>query len=311
VQTVFELKKSGRKLSRLIAARTDDVYNAQTDTRPQIAMFFREHHPPACLAPYIRYYWTLQIEAPPGPHSGQGQRFLTEGLEFTFNLAEPIDIETSNGAVRTVAESGLTGPMIRPMRLKPTGAVNLFGICFRPGGSYPFFKIPAHELVDQSPDVSDFWGSDGRKFVDRIHNDCITTEFRIEAVSVYLSNRLGKNLRDDDSINAAIEFIEHLKGRISVDDLARCLGMSCRHLERRFKERIGMTPKQLCRNVRFKHAYKKIEASCRDDWADMALTCGYYDQAHLINEFRYFTGTSPGEYFKPSSPVPDFFTANF
>jgi transcriptional regulator GlxA family with amidase domain len=87
--------------------------------------------------------------------------------------------------------------------------------------------------------------------------------------------------------------------------------MSCRHLERKFKERIGMTPKQLCRNARFKHAYKQIEASQRKKWADMALTCGYYDQAHMINEFRYFTGASPAEFFKPSSPVPDFFTANF
>jgi AraC-like DNA-binding protein len=274
-------------------------------------MFFREHHTPPCLAPYIRSFWTLEAEPPPGPNSSQGQRFLAEGLEFTFNLADPIDIENNNGAVKTMAESGITGPMIRPMRLRPTGAVNLFGICFRPGGSYPFFKIPAHELADQFPDVSDLWGSEGYKFVDRIQNDCLTTQARIEAISVYLLHLLEKKLSDDAAINAAIEVIDCFKGRISVDDLARYLGMSCRHLERKFKERIGMTPKQLCRNTRFKHAYKQIEASDRDNWVDMALTCGYYDQAHLINEFRYFTGTSPAEFFKSSSAVPDFFTANF
>lgn len=253
----------------------------------------------------------MEAEAPPGPHSGQGQRFLTEGLEFTFNLADPIDIENNNGAIKTMAESGITGPMIRPMRLRPTGAVNLFGICFRPGGSYPFFKIPAHEMVDQSPDVSDFWGSEGRNFVDHVHNDCLTTESRIEAISAHLWNLLGKNSRDDAAVNAAIEFIDYFKGRISVHGLARYLGMSCRNLERKFKERIGMTPKQLCRNIRFKHTYKSIEASPRDNWVDLALACGYYDQAHLINEFRYFTGTSPAEFFKPSSLMPDFFTANF
>ncbi len=253
----------------------------------------------------------MEAEALPGPHSGHGQRFLAEGLEFTFNLADPIDIGNCDGAVKTVAGSGITGPMIRPMRLRPTGALNLFGICFRPGGSYPFFKIPAHELVDQSPDVSDLWGSEGHNFVDRIQNDCLSTPSRIEAVSVYLLHLLRRNLKDDAAINAALEVINRLKGRISVEELARCLGMSCRHLERKFKERIGMTPKQLCRSTRFKHAYKQIEASNRQNWVDVALTCGYYDQAHLINEFRYFTGTSPAEYFKSSSPVPDFFTANF
>ena len=207
--------------------------------------------------------------------------------------------------------SGITGPMIRPMRLKPSGTLNLFGICFRPGGGYPFFKIPAHELADQFPDVGDLWGSTGNRFVDRIQNDCLTAESRIEAISVYLLHLLDKNLRDDATVKAAIDVIDCFKGSISIEDLASYLGMSCRHLERRFRERIGMTPKQLCRNTRFKHAYKQIEASHRENWVDMALTCGYYDQAHLINEFRYFTGTSPGEFFKSSSPSPDFFTANF
>ncbi len=253
----------------------------------------------------------MEVVAPPGPHTGQGQRFLTEGLEFTFNLADPIDIENNSGAVKTMIGSGITGPMIRPMRLRPCGDMNLFGICFRPGGSYPFFKIPAHELTDQAPDVSDLWGSEGGRFVDRIQNDCLTTQSRIETVSDYLLHLLHRSLRDDHAINAAIGLIDCLKGCISVDSLARYLGMSCRHLERKFKERIGMTPKQLCRSTRFKYAYKQIEASHRNNWVDMALACGYYDQAHLINEFRYFTGTSPAEFFKSSSPVPDFFTANF
>lgn len=77
------------------------------------------------------------------------------------------------------------------------------------------------------------------------------------------------------------------------------------------KERIGVTPKQLCRNIRFMNVYKNIETSPYIDLADVALSCGYYDQAHLINEFEHFTETSPTEYFKTSSYGPDFFTANF
>ncbi len=72
-----------------------------------------------------------------------------------------------------------------------------------------------------------------------------------------------------------------------------------------------MTPKQLCRNTRFKQVYKLIETSSHHNWADVALTCGYYDQSHLINEFKYFTGSSPEAYFFSSSHGPDFFTANF
>lgn len=272
-------------------------------------MIYREHQPPPCLKPYIRCYWTMEAETPPVTNSGQ--RLLTEGLEFTINLAAPIEIINSDGLAKNMLETGITGPMTRPMRLRSNGPVNLFGICFRPGGGYPFFKTPAYELVNQYPDVGDLWGAEGDSFVERIQNDCLTIKSRIEAINVYLSNLLKKNHRDDTAINAAIEAIEHHKGRITIDQLARYLGMSCRHLERRFKERIGVTPKQLCRNIRFKNVYKNIETSPHVDWADLALSCGYYDQAHLINEFKHFTGTSPDDYFKTSPFGKDFFTANF
>lgn len=272
-------------------------------------MLFQEHEPAPSLRPYIRYYWTLETKTPPVTNSDQ--RVLTEGLEFIFNLAAPIEIVNGDGPAKITSEAGITGPMTRPMRLRSTAPIHLFGICFRPGGGYPFFGAPAHELVDQCPGVGDLWGAEGRRFVGRIQNDCRTTKSRIETIDVYLSDLLEKYSRDDTAINAAMEAIEHAKGRITIDRLARFLGMSCRHLERRFKTRIGVTPKQLCRNIRFKHVYKRIETSPHINWADLALSCGYYDQAHLINEFKYFTGASPAKYFETSSCDPDFFTANF
>lgn len=272
-------------------------------------MFYQEHNVPTQLAPYIRCYWTLKTQVPKGLNTSQ--RFLSEGLEFTFNMAEPVDIENSHGAAKTITAAGITGPMIQPMRLKPTGDINLLGICFKPGGNYPFFKIPAHELTDQYPEVQDFWGSEGIRFVDHVHNDLLSTESRIKAISGYLSGLLGKNPKDDITISSAIEFIKYYKGIISVDELARYLSISCRHLERKFRERIGISPKQICRNIRFKHTYKKIKASRGHNWVDMALSCGYYDQAHLINDFKDFTGTTPTEHFNSTDVRPDFFTANF
>jgi AraC-like DNA-binding protein len=63
--------------------------------------------------------------------------------------------------------------------------------------------------------------------------------------------------------------------------------------------------------MRFKQVYKLIETSTDSSWADVAVACGYYDQSHLINEFRHFTGSSPDAYFFSPSQGPDFFTANF
>jgi AraC-like DNA-binding protein len=272
-------------------------------------MLFQEHQPPLCLKPYVRYYWTLKLKSPPVSHASQ--RLLAESFEFIFNLAAPIEFINCDGQIKRISTTGITGPMSLPMRMSSTGPLNLFGICFQPGGGYPFFKYPAHELVNQYPDVDDLWGPKGREFVASIQNDCQTTKSCIEAVNAYLINRLESNLRDDSVAQEAIETIEKYKGLITVEQLSHHLGLSRRHLTRKFKERIGMTPKQLCRNIRFKQVYKLIETASYNSWADVAVTCGYYDQSHLINEFKYFTGSSPDAYFFSSLHGPDFFTANF
>lgn len=272
-------------------------------------MLFREHPPPFCLKPYVRYYWTLQLDLLAVSHASQ--RLLAEGFEFIFNLAAPIEFINCDGEIKRISETGITGPMSRPMRMRSTGTIHLFGICFQPGGGYPFFKYPAHELVNQYPDVDDLWGRRGREFVAHIQNDCQSAQSCIDAVNAYLINRLESNRRDDIITQKAIETIEICKGRITIEQLACYLGLSRRHLTRKFKERIGMTPKQLCRNIRFKQVYKLIETSSHNTWADVAVTCGYYDQSHLIHEFKYFTGSSPEAYFFSSPHGPDFFTANF
>lgn len=272
-------------------------------------MLFREFQPPSCLKPYVRYYWILQLNPFPALHSGT--RLLTESFELTFNLAAPVEIVNCEGRIKSITATGITGPMSRPMRLRSNGPVDLFGVCFRPGGGYPFFRYPTHELLNQYPDVDDLWGAGGREFVEHIQNDCPTTQSRIEAVNAYLINRLKFNHRDNLVTQKAIETIESCKGSVTIDQLARHLGLSCRQLTRIFRERIGMTPKQLCRNTRFKQVYKVIENSSHHHWAEVALDCGYYDQSHFINEFKHFTGSSPDAYFYSSPHGPDFFTANF
>jgi len=272
-------------------------------------MLFQEHQPPLRLKPYVRYYWTLQLNSLPVLPSSQ--RLLTESFEFILNMAAPVEIINCDGHIKRICATGITGPMSRPMRMRLTGPLHLFGICFRPGGGYPFFKYPAHELVNQSVYPGDLLRTRERSFVDHIQDDCPTTQSRIEAVNTYLINRLESNHRDDDVTLKAIEIIESCKGHISIGQLARYLGLSHRHLTRKFKERIGMTPKQLCRNIRFKQVYKFMETSSHHNWADVALAFGYYDQSHFINEFKYFTGKSPDAYFFSALHSPDFFTANF
>jgi transcriptional regulator GlxA family with amidase domain len=91
-------------------------------------------------------------------------------------------------------------------------------------------------------------------------------------------------------------YIVRRSGQIRVDDLAFDAAMSARHLRRLFLEQMGLTPKHFCRVIRFRHSLPRLRSSVRGDWTKVALDCGYYDQAHFINEFREFSGYTPGEF---------------
>ncbi len=274
-------------------------------------MHYHEHEPHKHLKTYIKCYWSLKVAE--NLPSNDGQKVLTDGMEFIFNLAAPCEVLENGSILSTVGNTGITGPRTVPMKLRPTGPLEMFGICFLPGGSYPFFSIPLHELTNQYADVDSLWGAKGSSFVDRIINTCFTTKEKIVELDKYLLNILEKNRNDDIAIDTALRGIQGYKGQVTVEHLAQHTGLSCRQLERKFKERVGISPKQLSRSLRFKNIFKYLERSPYETWTSVALACGYYDQAHMIRDFKHYTGLSPVAYFnhQPEIGMERFFTGNF
>ncbi|MBF0550716.1 MAG: AraC family transcriptional regulator [Deltaproteobacteria bacterium] len=272
-------------------------------------MLYQEHPPHPGLKNYIKCYWTLSIPESGSPH--EGQYFLAEGLEFSFNLADPIEFAAHAPESATVRRSCIWGPMTQPMRIKPTNRVEIFGVCFRPGGAYPFFFCPAAELVNASAGIDDLWGAPGLGLVDGIQYGCRTTRDRMDLLDRHFLHRLEQNRRQDAGLAAALDIVDAHKGQVSIDHLARLAGLSRRQLERCFKERVGMSPKQLCRSLRFKNVFKHLATFTADSWVSTALACGYYDQSHMIRDFKHYTGTSPAAFFTRPGAGEQFFTGNF
>jgi AraC-like DNA-binding protein len=92
------------------------------------------------------------------------------------------------------------------------------------------------------------------------------------------------------------------RGRIPVAELARRTGWSRRHLAERFRDVLGLAPKQAARVLRFEAACEALARSPRRRLADLALACGYHDQAHLTREFRALAGASPAEWIRRELP---------
>ena len=91
----------------------------------------------------------------------------------------------------------------------------------------------------------------------------------------------------------------------TVADVSREIGWSRRWLSHAFAEQVGITPKRYCRLVRFQHLVRELASQRSVDWASIALDGGFCDQAHLVHEFRAFSGLSPETFLKSERPFPN------
>ena len=93
----------------------------------------------------------------------------------------------------------------------------------------------------------------------------------------------------------AVELIRRCGGNVSQRKLAEHLDISDRHLRRTVQKLIGRSPKALSRNLRFLNALKYADTTPRLSWSECAASFGYFDQAHLINEFRAISEFTPNQ----------------
>ncbi|PSR52711.1 hypothetical protein AHMF7605_03805 [Adhaeribacter arboris] len=99
-----------------------------------------------------------------------------------------------------------------------------------------------------------------------------------------------------DQIREACRRLMITNGQMTMTDLAYHTNMPLRTLERQFTERVGVSPKLFARFKRFHQALALMNYPKPATWTDIALTCGYYDQAHFIKEFKTFSNQSPTTY---------------
>ena len=140
--------------------------------------------------------------------------------------------------------------------------------------------------------LEDLWG---RAAAQRLLDRLVGVSDRLEAVGVLesaIAGRLARTEVRDAEVPLALSATA-LLGSANVSWVAVELGVSERHLRRLFREAVGMSPKQFARLARFRHALRTAREDGELSWAAVAATAGYYDQAHLISEFRAIAGVTP------------------
>ena len=268
-----------------------------------LKMNYAELPPSKPLAGLIKRFWSLEYDS---AFVAQPETVLPDGCpEIVFNLSDRFLHVTGDGD-ELQPSTVFSGQLSRNITIRPTGRVRLFGVRFQPAGAGPF-GIAMSELTDQVVELQLVLGNDAGALEERI-NLAFDFDDRVRIFESWIRSRLANEIRDDIAIVAA-EMILRSGGTMSLRALRNSLGISERRLERRFMKDVGCSPKMLARISRFQNVVRNIQSADKPDFADIALSSGYYDQSHMIREFSEFSGETPLGYLKRTHDISDAFTA--
>jgi AraC-like DNA-binding protein len=164
-----------------------------------------------------------------------------------------------------------------------------------PQAAFALFGEPMHTLAGLTVPLEDVLEEPG--LVERLYESG-SWPARFALLDRVLSRRLADAPERCRGVAWAWQRLVATGGRVRIERLAEELGWSRKRIAARFREQIGLTPKAAARLIRFERARALTERSPARDWARIALDCGYYDQSHLINDFRSVTGRSPETFFQ-------------
>lgn len=264
------------------SAELDEVWDTTTGKargllrRPSPAGKFRHvrRSPSPELAPWIEHYWMVSWDL-------RGQPAYT-----AETLPHPnFQLILENG---TATLCGVcTGKFTRSLE----GQSQVFGIKFTPGGFRPFLNAPASTLLNRGIPASRIFGDAVSSLLDGSNED-----ERIASANAFF---LARRPTPDENAALAGQLVRLIFDEPTlktVDDLTRRAGMAKRSLQRVFSEYVGVNPKWVIRRYRLHELVERLNSGEQLDWPQVALDLGYFDQAHLINDFRSIVGYSPTQY---------------
>jgi AraC-like DNA-binding protein len=180
----------------------------------------------------------------------------------------------------TTEHDGLSVGM--QVNLAPPAAHALFGV---PLDALARLAVPVEDVLDEP------------FLVERLH-EAGSWGARFELLDAVFAKRLRAARLPSAEVDWAWRRLVESHGCVAVNELAHELGWSRKRIVARFRREVGLNPKAVARIARFERAKRLAQAAARPDWARIAVDAGYYDQAHLGNEFRRVTGRTPATFFQ-------------
>lgn len=248
--------------------------------------------PHPALQKYVLNISTVNVTLPEGVRDVVTPYPPTPFQSLMFYCSNPVSMgRIENDGFDKQPLTVLIGPQYTRVNVKVHKQLKAIRVDFLPGGMYHLLGIPMQELFDGGFDAIDFFGAEMRDINEQLQ--AITDlEVGKNIVEKFLLKRVA-SLAGVLPFDSAIHILMNSNGMMSIEETASLSCLSLKQFERKCKERIGMNPKTYARILKFSKAYRLHEGSPQLSWLTIAHEAGYYDQMHMIRDFKTFAGVNP------------------
>lgn len=256
------------------------------------------HPPHRLLRPYLATMAGYRHEGlPPGTHRG----VPSPGLVMVVTVDRPVVVaDHADPAQAPSAYDALVGGLhTRPALISHSGQMCGVQLSLTPLGARALLGAPAAVVASWDLDLTDVLGAPGTELVERVRA-ATGWPGRFAAVEQVLLRLARDHATIEPEVAEAWRLTTAAYGGLRIEEVARRVGWSSRHLGGRFRAEIGLTPKEAARVARFDRSrsllFRRVRGGRPADFATLAAVSGYTDQAHLSREWRSMTGLPPARY---------------
>lgn len=248
-------------------------------------------HTHPCLDHFIDYYWVEEKKRSKVKILPDGSTSIIIVIDGELGI---LDYKGNKKKYTNTIILGATKKIIIVNKSKNT---NLVGVKFKQGEAYHFFKKPMRQFTDKIIRLSNVFTNETDSLKDALLNAANNDEIR-KILNNYFFRNVEAIIGETKIVTSIIRKVNISTKPLLIKDLCKSEKITNKHLISLFKKRVGLSPKLLYRINKFKKVIYAINDSKNVNWSQIAYECHYYDQAHMINEFKKFSGLSPENYLE-------------
>lgn len=267
-------------------------------------MQYEKFQPSEILSPFVECYFTWEGVAP-------GEELVIESppsgfASIVFNYRDPYFLQNKKYERLAVPLQFIAGQSIYSYKLFLAGNIGFAGIVFKPAALATLFDLPMYDYTEERVDLYKVFRKEIiDSYAGKIRS-CHSAKERAQLLEQFIMHEYQVRKPEPDYIDQAASFIVKKNGLLQVNDLLKDSHMSRRTFERKFFQKVGLSPKYYARIRRIGYICNLVAGKKKVDWPQVFYDCEFYDQAHFIKDFLEFTGRTPQQYLKENTELANF-----